>query len=394
MRWRLSTRGGSAIGSARDMKRILILTAGYGEGHNAAARALASAVTAEGGEASVRDIFLETYGETQELAQRLYVACINRAPWLWSIVYRTLHRLPLMRWCIEPSLFVMRRRMARELRESPPDAVVSVYPSYGYTFDRIFPRGGAPFRRHMLVTDSITINSIWHRCSSDTWIVPNEASAEVMRRARVPAEKIHALGFPVPLVFAGERVPRPEPGAGRPLRVLYMVNHAPQEAPALIRQMLELPYVELTVAGGKDPAVLRAIERAATRPIELHGWTNRMPELLMRSHVLIGKAGGAATQEAIAARTPMLVTKVVPGQEEGNARLLEGSGAGAVCLTRHAIVEKLAELYEDDASEWKRWEGNIARISKPDSAREIARFVMGGGNATTPNAQRPTSNVQ
>jgi processive 1,2-diacylglycerol beta-glucosyltransferase len=358
------------------MKRILILTAGYGEGHNAAARALAAALTAEGAEPVVRDLFLETYGSTQELSQRLYVECINRAPLLWWLCYNALDRLPLMRWCIEPSTFLLRRHLARVLAEVKPEAVVSVYPSYGYALDRLFPTAQAPFQRHTVVTDSITVNSIWHRCRSDSWIVPNEATAQVMCQAGVPATKVHALGFPVPLIFSERRPARPNPRESEPLRVLYMVNHSPQEAPTLVRKILELPGVELIVAGGKDPAVLRAIEHAAPRPVELHGWTNRMPELLMRSHVLIGKAGGAATQEAIAARTPMLVTKVVPGQEEGNALLLEQSGAGAVCLTHQAVIEKLSALQENGAALWHQWHEQISRLSKPDAARQIAKFVL------------------
>lgn len=358
------------------MKRILILTAGYGEGHNAAARALATAVTESGGEAMVRDFFLETYGSTQEMSQRLYGECINRAPWLWGLFYGAMDRLPIMRCCIEPSLFLLRRRLESTLREWKPDAVVSVYPSYGYTLDQIFPQGGAPFQRHMLVTDSITINSIWYRCSSDTWIVPNEASAGVMRRAGVAGDRVFPLGFPVPPVFGQAAVTKTTPAGSEPLRVLYMVNHAPEQAPRLVRRILDLPFVELIVAGGRKPKVLRSIEQAATRPIELHGWTNRMPELLLRSHVLVGKAGGAATQEAIAAKTPVLVTKVVPGQEEGNARLLVESGCGALCVTRSAIVDTLSDLYADGAALWKQWYENIAKISRPNAARDVAAFVM------------------
>ncbi len=370
----------SAIGTARRMtKRILILTAGYGEGHNAAARALAAAVTREGGEPIVRDVFLEVYGRTQEASQRFYVDCINRAPWLWAICYKSIDWLPLMRWFIEPSLYLMRRRLARLLDEMRPDAVVSVYPSYGYSLDKIFPKGGAPFKRHIVVTDSITVNSLWHRCSADSWIVPNDATALAMRKAGVPQEKVHPMGFPVSPFFAENATPRLPPGNGEPLRVLYMVNHAPEEAPSLVRRMLDLPFVELIVAGGRNASVLRAIEQAATRPIELHGWTNRMPELLMRSHVLVGKAGGAATQEAIAARTPMLVTKVVPGQEEGNAMLIESSGSGALCLSRQSIVDTLADLHVDNAALWRNWHANITTISRPDAARDIARFVMGEG---------------
>jgi len=50
--------------------------------------------------------------------------------------------------------------------------------------------------------------------------------------------------------------------------------------------------------------------------LHLLGWTNQMPELMMRSHLVIGKAGGATVQEAIAARCPLIINQVIPGQEE------------------------------------------------------------------------------
>ncbi|PYI82923.1 MAG: hypothetical protein DME26_16115, partial [Verrucomicrobia bacterium] len=37
------------------------------------------------------------------------------------------------------------------------------------------------------------------------------------------------------------------------------------------------------------------------------GWTNPMPQLMLSNHLVIGKAGGATVQEAIAARCPMIV---------------------------------------------------------------------------------------
>ena len=59
-----------------------------------------------------------------------------------------------------------------------------------------------PFAFHTVVTDSITINSIWHRCQSDTFLVPNDETAAVMIRAGVPKERVRVLGFPVPPRFA------------------------------------------------------------------------------------------------------------------------------------------------------------------------------------------------
>jgi processive 1,2-diacylglycerol beta-glucosyltransferase len=53
----------------------------------------------------------------------------------------------------------------------------------------------------------------------------------------------------------------------------------------------------------------------------------------MSHHVVISKAGGATTREAIAARCPMLVSQIVPGQEEGNYELLRRHGVGALAET-------------------------------------------------------------
>jgi processive 1,2-diacylglycerol beta-glucosyltransferase len=362
------------------MKRILVLTAGYGEGHNAAARALGAALTEAGAEVQVRDLFLEAYGEKQETSRDLYLKCIERTPWAWAIFYSILDRLPVMRFGIAPFLGKMESLLASIVQEWTPHAVVSVYPGYGYVLDRIYPGGRAPFARHTLVTDSLTINSAWYRAGSDTWLVPNEDTADVLRVARVPAAKIHVTGFPVPLVFADQRPERPEPGDGIPLCVLYMINSNRQHASTLVRGLLAIPGLHLTVTAGKDPTLGQELEQVAKeigKPVEIHGWTDRMPELLMSHHVLIGKAGGAATQEALAARTPMLITKIVPGQELGNAQLIERHHCGAVTKTPEAVINQIEALMRDNCVLWRQWHDAIQRLSRPQAARDTARFILG-----------------
>jgi len=368
------------------MKRILILTAGYGEGHNAAARGLAVALTEAGVEAEVRDLFMETYGRRQKVVQRLYLEVINRAAPVWAFIYGLLDRTPLLRLLL-PTMWPLKRKFAEVLAERKPQAVVSVYPVYGWLLDRIFPEGKMPFASHTIVTDSITVNAVWLRYRSDSWIVPNEATAAVCRERGVAADRVHALGFPVTVKFADSTAVRIPPGHGELLRIFYMVNHAHAVAARLVRRLLEIPGIRLTVAFGKDKAVGQAIAAAARDAgceVEIHGWTPLVPDLLMRNHILIGKAGGAATQEAIAARTPMIITKAVPGQEEGNARLIVENGCGALCETDDAITEAIALAAADNAALWHRWHAAICKISRPDASREIARFILGRLPASQP----------
>jgi processive 1,2-diacylglycerol beta-glucosyltransferase len=360
------------------MQRVLILTAGYGEGHNAAARGLADAAQEAGADAEVRDLFEETYGRRHKITQRLYIGCINHAAPLWALIYWALDRTPLLR-LLMPTFGPLQRRLAAVLAEKKPDAVVSVYPVYGWLLDRLYAPEKRPFASHTVVTDSITVNTAWLRFRSDSWIVPNEETAEVVRRLGLRPEQVQALGFPVRTKFADSGIVRAAPGNGEPLRVFYMVNHGHATAAALVRRLLGIPGIRLTVTHGKDEALgrqLAAIARSTRREIELHGWTPLIPELLMKNHVLIGKAGGAATQEAIAAKTPMIITKAVPGQEEGNARLIVGNHCGALCETSDSIVETIARLAGDSGRLWHEWHASICKLSRPDAARQIARFVL------------------
>lgn len=362
------------------MPKVLLLTAGYGEGHNAAARGLHTALLERGADAEILDLFALTGGEFYQRTRRGYIDLINRAPGLWAAIFSLIDKVPTGALSV-PFLGRMKRCLAELIAEKRPDAIVSVYPIYGYLIERLYAGKRRPFAFHTIVTDSITINSIWHRCASDTFLVPNDESAEVMIRHGVPKSKVSVLGFPVPPRFARDRPLRAEP---KPPRVLYMINAGKEQAPGIVARLLQIDPLHLSVTVGRDEelrAKIEAVAARADRTVEIHGWTDKMPELLMTHHVLIGKAGGATVQESIAAGTPMLMTQVVPGQEEGNAELLFQNQCGALCPTPDALAEKIEQLFANDATEWRAWEKSIARLSRPDAALQIADFVLGRASA-------------
>lgn len=359
------------------MHGVLLLTAGYGEGHNAAARGLNAAFHELGAAADLHDVCAESGGVFYEQSRRGYLELINRAPQVWAAAYALVDQLPVVSTLL-PLLRPVERALKELISERQPTAVISVYPLYGYLIARLFPTPQSrPFGFFTVVTDSITINRVWHRCGSDGYFVANEDTANVMRYAGVEPDRVHALGFPVLPDFADKRPFRRPPGIGERPRVLYMINSGKEVAPTMVNALLELGSVDLTVTVGRDEALRQRVAAAAAcRPVEIHGWTERMPELLMSHHLLIGKAGGAAVQEAIAACTPMLITQVVPGQEEGNARLLVQHGCGAICETPGELAAAVHQLFAGEATEWQRWHGAICALSRPDAAREIARTIL------------------
>ncbi|MBI2158238.1 MAG: hypothetical protein HYU26_15245, partial [Candidatus Rokubacteria bacterium] len=76
------------------MTRVLILTASYGSGHNAAAHALTAAFERERVEVRVVDHFRELVSPAFDRATRaLYNTLLRRAPLVWGCAYALGDRL-------------------------------------------------------------------------------------------------------------------------------------------------------------------------------------------------------------------------------------------------------------------------------------------------------------
>jgi processive 1,2-diacylglycerol beta-glucosyltransferase len=361
--------------------RILVLTAAYGEGHNAAARALAAAFNEESPAcAEVIDIFALTCPRLNSLVRRAYLAAINGTPRLWKRLYAWMDRpsfLTSETRLLGPQL----RKLDAVIESERPAAICSTFPAYAALLQHRARQGRPPVPHFNIVTDSISINSIWWRPGCDGWFVPNEDSADVMRAAGVDPARIHVTGFPVTSFFRKNEgvVTRPDLVAGAAPRVLYIINSGTHQAEATARLLLAEEDWEVTCTVGRNEALRRALTAAARgrrRRADIVGWTDQIPRLLMSHHVVVSKAGGATTQEAIAALCPMVVNQVVPGQEEGNCELLLRHRAGAFADTPEKVVATLRAAFADYGRGWSSWRTALAPISRPDAARTIAAHVL------------------
>ena len=363
------------------MKSLLILTAGFGEGHNAAARNLreAIAVAAPRTRVVVSDVFLDAYGWINRLVQKGYLAVINRFPSLWQTAFRILDRTRIVEQHIGVYVAAA-RRVARLIEDLHPSIIVSTYPGCNHLLDFVYRRRlKRPFRMVTIITDSLTINSVWHRGHSDYFLVANQLTADVLVKAGIPEQKVLIFGFPVPRIFASLNRSRPIPPPDGRWRILYVINSGRHLAPEIVRRLLVLDDVHLTVTTGRDQDLARqlfTISEVAGKGVDVFGWTPELPRLMAENHLLISKAGGATVQETLAAKTPMIITQIVPGQEEGNARLILEKRAGALATTPWEISATVRRAFANGAQEWIAWQQAASSLSRPTAADDIARFVL------------------
>jgi processive 1,2-diacylglycerol beta-glucosyltransferase len=357
--------------------RILILTAAFGEGHNSAARNLALALDAAGATTRVLDPCLASLPRLTALVNGAYRHVTNHFPQLWGKIYRTTGRHDFSRQRGGP-LGIVEKGLARDIAAFRPDAVVSTYPLYPYFLTRILDGKNVPV--FIVVTDSIEINAAWLRAPCHRWLVTDAATRDSMIRGGLAAESIVETGFPVNPRFS-LLTPLAADDACAPFRVLYFPTARLIFLRRHARALLDAsPAVRLTLVLGRNARRLlpRALEikRAYPGRVRLIGWTRRVPELLNSHHLVVGKAGGATVHEAIAARCPMLVHHLVPGQEEGNLQLLEIIGCGRLADSSAALASAIADLLADRAAAWRQMKSAVSRHGHTAGAVAAARLIL------------------
>jgi processive 1,2-diacylglycerol beta-glucosyltransferase len=364
------------------MKKILILTASFGDGHNAAARNLRDAIELISDESKVEvlDLFESTYGTINTLLKQTYQGLVRFAPTVWSGVFSIFDSPALFRRQLD-TMGKLRDSLAAVLQENEPDVVVSTYPVYGHLIQEIYrDHAERPFRFVTVITDSISVCSAWYRASSDLFVVANDPTAKVLLNNGIPSQYVKALGFPISPIFAQEQpVALSAPRRDDRRKILYVINTGKAKSGKSIDRLLNIPEVDLTITVGRDASLKAKLSERAREfgdRVRVYGWTNQMPHLLMSHHLVIGKAGGAMVQEAIAAKCPMIVNQVIPGQEEGNAALIETLKIGAVAEKGREVRDLVEEAFAHKSRLWQEWRDNLQKVSRPDAAMRIAELIL------------------
>jgi UDP-N-acetylglucosamine:LPS N-acetylglucosamine transferase/predicted metal-dependent phosphoesterase TrpH len=376
------------------VKKVLILTAGFGDGHNTAARNVAEALEfmSDDVKVEVLDVFQSSLGIVNDILRKTYLGLARYAPGVWNGLYAVLDNSK----SLEQKLLAfgkLKSALAEILETAQPDCVISTYPVYGHVIQEIYrDHSERPFRFITVVTDSISVNSSWYRAPSDWFCVPNEATAEVLRQHGVAEEKIKAFGFPVSPVFAEMKAGElPGPQCVPPFKILYIINTGKKKCGKAIDRLLEIPNTHLTITVGRDAELKEKLSRRAKEyggRVQIFGWTNQMPQLMLTHHLVITKAGGATVQEAIAGRCPMILNQVLPGQEEGNARLVEEAGVGVVAEKNREAAEWVAKAFAGEGRVWRRWRENLAKIARPDASIRVAELALGQCELEGPGGKR------
>ena len=364
-------------------RRVLLVSATIGEGHNATARALEEAARRLWPDCEVRWLdALRVMGPgVGPLFRRIYVVNVESTPWLYDFFYAALWRY---RWFAEASRrFVgawCGRLLRRKVRQVAPDLVVSTYPLGTAGLDWLRRRGELEVPLAAVVSD-FSPHPFWVYSEVDTHLVMSGESLRELHRAQPDA--VGEVSVP-PVVsdFA--------PGDRRCARRHFGL---PEDAFTVLISCGSLGFGSIeraaraalavsevgcvVVVCGRNERVRERLRESLGRDGRLQplGWVREMATLTNAADVVVTNAGGATALEALACGRAVAMFEPIAGHGIANAELMTRAGLSDLCPTERELTRTLHDLAADPRKLGEREQRALDQISRGEFVDQVAALA-------------------
>jgi processive 1,2-diacylglycerol beta-glucosyltransferase len=350
-------------------KRVLVLSVSAGAGHLRAAEALMKDFQEHpsiknGGSVQHWDFGKYSTPFFRAIHTKLLPALVNRAPWVLGMVYQSTD-IPWKEGITRALEKFNAGPFIKAFRDYQPDLVVCTeftpahIISWLNTHKKGALGGGKKIFPAIVVTD-FDVHAMWFTRSYSRYFVALPETKVYMQRLGIPEDKITISGIPIDPVF---RIPKDQTAARRALGLdpnltTLLVSAGgfgtgPVELVLAQLQTMKIPAQVVAIAGKSEELKARldklAKKTPADAPVKLHpvGFTRQMDDYMAASDLLISKAGGLTTSEAMARGLPMCIVNPIPGQEERNSDHLLEAGVAIRCNNPPALGWKIESLLRD-----------------------------------------------
>ncbi len=365
------------------MKKILILSAHMGQGHMSAAKSIKEAIEHlydHDYEVEIVDLMEILSRSINRVSQKTYDSLSRRAPIVCEFIFETWDKKWRMKLLNRLNYAIVLRKVRKFIKEKNPDLVVSTFPVWDYLMRRMLKKHNPNVKFISVITDSIFIHNAWVIGNADEQIVPNEDTAEAIKKLGYDEKKIRVLGFPVRLEFLKhldtEKFLIEQNLNPRQFTILFLPTaQKPKRNIKIMEELLEnFQHCNIIVIAGRDAKIKTKLEGYALyKNIKIVGWTDRMPDFIKASDVVLTKAGGATVMECLAAEKPMIITSTIARHERGNAELVKRYKLGVIENKRNPQITKSIHTIQKS---YKIYQKNLKKLGNPKAAIDIAKHLI------------------
>ncbi|MCW2796855.1 galactosyldiacylglycerol synthase [Nocardioides sp.] len=305
-----------------------IVSGSFGAGHDAAAREIASRFRARGYTTRTWDIVDFFPWRLGALLRRLYFLQLRSVPGTWETLLHRLEPGHTLHGAVVRAL-AMTADPLLSISTARPEVIISTHPFASQALGQLRESGrlGVPVVTYL--TD-MSVHPLWVHPAVDLHLALHEIPAAQARRrfgtTRVIDPLIPLDGAPRPTDVLARRELRARLGLP-PDQPLALVTGGSLGIGELFRSARDIARTGLAtpvVLCGENRSLHRRLCSAAG-VIRL-GWRDDVPDLLRSVDCVVQNAGGFTSLEAIAAGTPTLSYRCIPGHGRTNAQALHDAG--------------------------------------------------------------------
>jgi processive 1,2-diacylglycerol beta-glucosyltransferase len=368
-------------------KKALIFYISRYSGHFHAARAIEEGLRKVMGDIEVEKINALSYTNPilGKIINKAYLEVIKKKPEIWGHIYDNPDVMKRTKKAREALHKFNMSKIKKLLDAYSPDIILctQAFPcgmvaDYKKSCGKDIPLIG-------VLTDHAP-HSYWLFDEVDFYVVPSEETAWVLKQKGIPSEKIKVYGIPVDPKFRKQhdrsRIKKDLGFREENPTVLIMGGSqglgAMEEVVRALLADAEHSYQLLVVTGSNKRLYtrLRKISRKkGGENLRVLSYVENIDGLMEISDIIITKAGGMTVAEALVKKLPMLIVNPIPGHERMNTDYLVEKGAAVEVEDCSRVHRKVNELFDaKGVLDWMK--RNIEKLSKPDSALNIAKLVF------------------
>jgi processive 1,2-diacylglycerol beta-glucosyltransferase len=364
-------------------RRIMVFSAAAGAGHVRAAEAIVAGFRERGIDARHVEVLKYASPVFRKIYSDLYVELVNRQPAVLGLVYDALDRP----WRYQKRRLALdrlnTRPLVRLLEAERPEIAVCTHFLPAEILLHLRRKSALSVPVGLVITD-YDVHNMWLYRGVDWYFVACEETKVHLAALGIPAGSIHVTGIPIDPVFSEPRdktSTRLALGLRGDLTTILVsaggFGMGPVES--LVRTLQEVRSpIQVAVVCGKNAALKKKVEGlpAPAHPVMAVGYTTEMDRWMAASDLLVGKAGGLTSSEALARGLVMVIVNPIPGQEERNSDHLLEEGVAIRCNNLPALAYKIDALLSD-RDRFERMRRASRSLARPDAARDIVAIALG-----------------
>lgn len=372
------------------MKKIIVFYASYGGGHLSAAKSIQECLENkyENVEVHLIDCIKYINNSIDKITTSSYKFLAKNAPKVWGNIYNNSQKGILAKFSSGANRYLA-SKLYRIFEEINPDIIISTHPFSSQMTSYLKSTGKVNCKLATILTD-FAPHDQWLVGSdfTDLFFVSHEKMRQSLIDSGIPENKVFATGIPISsrflqsynkeeiynyfeldlnkkviLFFGGGEFGL---GKERTVRVFKCLCENTDK-------------YQIIAISGRNKKMKERFESLITeknkKDIKLFEYTDKVPELMHISSLVITKPGGLTSSESLASNLPIVIINPLPGQEEENATFLESSGS-AVWIKNNDNIEDIINTLLNNSAKLNELKESAMKTGHPNACMDICNQVL------------------